>query len=44
MNTKDVEDQILVERSLQGEQQAFEQLVQRYQKPSIFSLAVSHRI
>ena len=38
MNTKDVEDQILVERSLQGEQQAFEQLVKRYQK-SIYNLA-----
>jgi len=38
MNTKDVEDQTLVERSLQGEEQAFEQLVKRYQK-SIYNLA-----
>jgi len=38
MKPKDVEDQILVERSLQGEQQAFEQLVKRYQK-SIYNLA-----
>jgi RNA polymerase sigma-70 factor (ECF subfamily) len=38
MNTKDVEDQILVERSLQGEQQAFEQLVERYQR-SVYNLA-----
>lgn len=33
-----VEDQILVQRSLQGEQKAFEQLVKRYQK-SIYNLA-----
>ena len=38
MNSKDAEDHILVERSLQGEQQAFEQLVKRYQK-SIYNLA-----
>jgi len=38
MKSKDVEDQIFVERSLQGEQQAFEQLVKRYQK-SIYNLA-----
>ena len=38
MDTEDVEDQILVERSLQGEQQAFGQLIGRYQK-SIYNLA-----
>lgn len=38
MELKDVKDQILVERSLQGEKQAFEQLVKRYQK-SIYNLA-----